>query len=146
MVKIIIIDKIIGFISGVDDYFIKFVDLVEFKFWVVVFLCWVKINSVCQIIIGQIIFNEENFILIINGYFIILVKKEFLFFFILFFYFNKIFIQVQLFDQIWGIDLDLMEDIVKIYVLKVCKLFKDSNDVKIIIICGFGYKGEICYD
>ncbi|MFC4770557.1 response regulator transcription factor [Enterococcus hermanniensis] len=136
-------DKRTGFHSGADDYLTKPVNYEELILRVEALMRRAHIEVARQIKIGEVILNEDTYMISKNNYGIELPKKEFALLFKLLSYPNQIFTKNQLLDEIWGFDSESGEDTIKTHISRIRKKCEIFEEFKIKTVKGLGYKGEI---
>jgi len=133
-------DKTKGFEYGADDYLTKPVDYAELL---------LRINALARraglinqdiIKIGKIELNINEYSFKYDEKPIEFTKKEFDLLFKLISYPNKIFTKVQLIEEIWGYDSDVLEDSIKTYINKIRQKLVDVTEIEIVNLKGIGYK------
>lgn len=135
-----------GFVSGIDDYMVKPVDLKELVLRINAILRRAKISNEHKLNIGECTLNSDTFSVTKGNLNIELPKKEFLLLFKLLSYPNKIFTRLQLMDEIWGMDSESQENTVNVHINKLRSKFAAFNEFDIITIRGLGYKGVINHE
>jgi two-component system OmpR family response regulator len=133
-------DKKKGFKSGTDDYMVKPIDMDEMLLRIAALLRRAKIASEKKLIVGNTIFNYENFTIGVNDVVLEIPKKEFMLIFKLLAGANKIFTRQQLMDEIWGYDTESDEQTVNVHISRLRERFEGNRDFEIITVKGLGYK------
>jgi len=129
-----------GFISGIDDYMVKPVDMDEVLLRVSALLRRARISADKRITIGQITADSET--LTVKGYgkSVLLPKKEFQLLFKLMSYPDKIFTRQDLMEKIWGMDNETEERTVDVHIKRLREKFENLPDFSIVTVRGLGYK------
>lgn len=135
-------DKTKGFEYGADDYLTKPVDYDELILRINALARRANITSQDKIVIGNIEINLQEYSFKYNGNPIELTKKEFDLLFKLLSYPNKIFTKMQLIEEIWGYDSDVLEDSIKTYINKIRTKLSEAKveEIEIVNLKGIGYK------
>ncbi len=131
-----------GFLSGVDDYMVKPVDLNEMLLRIHALLRRYEISQKREIRFDHTILNEETQTCNVAGQDINLTTKEFQLLFKLLSYPNKIFTREQLMNEIWGYDSESYDRTVDTHI----KRLRESIlmiDFDIVTVRGLGYKAVI---
>lgn len=133
-------DKKRGFKSGTDDYMVKPIDMDEMLLRVSALLRRAKIASDKKLIIGNYIFDYNNFAVTVSNECIYVPKKEFQLIFKLLSQPNRIFTRHQLMDEIWGYDSESDEQTINVHIRRLREKFQGNKDFDIITVKGLGYK------
>lgn len=136
-------DKKNGFALGIDDYMTKPVHYEELQWRVRALLRRSKINNEKKILVGDVVIDVENHIVMHGEETISLPRKEFELLFKLLSYPNKIFTTSQLLDDIWGYETNSDETTVRTHINRLRKRFAGYQEFEIVTVRGLGYKGEI---
>lgn len=131
-----------GFVSGVDDYMTKPVDLNEMLLRIKALLRRYNITKSKEMRFDHSILNEEQLCCEVNGENIELTAKAFQLLYKLLSYPNKIFTREQLMNDIWGYDSNSYERTVDTHVKKIREQVP-MIDFDIITVRGLGYKAVI---
>ncbi|QWB95510.1 response regulator transcription factor [Mycoplasmatota bacterium] len=131
-----------GFLSGVDDYMVKPIDLNEMLLRINALLRRYEISKKKEIVFKHSCLNEENQELKVNGEIINLTGKSFSLLYKLLSYPNKIFTREQLMNQIWGYDSESYDRTVDTHIKKLRESVP-MIDFEIITMRGLGYKAVI---
>jgi two-component system, OmpR family, response regulator len=129
-----------GFVSGIDDYMVKPVDMDEVMLRVSALLRRARISADKRITIGQVTADSETLTVTGNGKSILLPKKEFQLLFKLMSYPDKIFTRQDLMEKIWGMDNETEERTVDVHIKRLREKFENLPDFSIVTIRGLGYK------
>lgn len=133
-------DKKTGFSVGADDYMVKPIDMDEMIMRVSALLRRAKIASDKKLIVGNTIFDYNNFTVTIDNKNFDLPKKEFQLIFKLLSQPSRIFTRHQLMDEIWGYEVESDERTVDVHIKRLREKFCDSSDFELITVRGLGYK------
>ena len=133
-------DKTKGFEYGADDYLIKPVNYNELILRINALIRRANISNKNKISIGKIEIDLEQYSFKYDNENIELTKKEFDLLFKLISYPNKIFTKIQLIEDIWGYDSDVMEDSIKTYINKLRTKLSKVEEIEIVNLKGIGYK------
>jgi len=129
-----------GFLSGIDDYMVKPVDMDEVLLRVSALLRRARISADKRITIGQITADSETLTVTGNGKSVLLPKKEFQLLFKLMSYPDKIFTRQDLMEKIWGMDNETEERTVDVHIKRLREKFDNVPDFSIVTVRGLGYK------
>lgn len=135
-------DKRKGFLSGVDDYMTKPINLDEMNLRVKALLRRAKISAEHKIEIGGVCVNSETRAVITKTQTVELPRKEFDLLFKLLSYPRKIFTRRQLMDEIWGMDSEADERTVDVHIKRLREKFEGFTEFEIVTVRGLGYKAE----
>lgn len=133
-------DRKKGFLAGIDDYISKPIDAEELVLRVKTLLRRGKAVSERKLVIGDVVLDYDAFTVTGHGQVMELPQKEFLLLYKLLSSPNKIFTQIQLMDDIWGVDCDTGMETVTVHIGRLRKRFEDWNEFKIENLRGLGYK------
>ena len=133
-------DKTKGFEYGADDYLTKPVNYDELILRINALARRANITNQNKIKIGKIEIDLEEYSFKYDGKPIEFTKKEFDLLFKLISYPNKIFTKMQLIEEIWVYDSDVLEDSIKTYVNKIRTKLAGVEEVEIVNLKGIGYK------
>lgn len=131
-----------GFISGVDDYMTKPVDLNEMLLRIHALLRRYNITKSKEMRFDHSVLNEEHLTCKIDGKDIELTTKAFQLLYKLLSYPNKIFTREQLMNDIWGYDSNSYERTVDTHIKKIREQVP-MVDFDIVTVRGLGYKAVI---
>lgn len=133
-------DKTKGFEYGADDYLTKPVDYNELILRINALIRRANISNKDKIVIGKIEIDLGQYSFKYDDKIIELTKKEFDLLFKFISYPNKIFTKMQLIEEIWGYDSDVLEDSIKTYINKLRTKLVDVKEIEIVNLKGIGYK------
>ena len=133
-------DKQIGFMSGVDDYMVKPVDVNEMVLRVGALLRRAKSVSERKQAFGKTVLEYDTLTVYSDGTEITLPQKEFMLLYKLLSYPNKIFTRQQIMDDIWGPDSYTDAHTVDVHINRLRDRFRDNRDFEIVTVRGLGYK------
>lgn len=133
-------DKQKGFLTGVDDYMVKPIDVNEMVLRVGALLRRAKIVSDRRIEFGTTLLDYDSLVVSCNGEETLLPQKEFSLIYKLLSTPNKIFTRQQLMDEIWGMNSETDERTVDVHINRLRERFKSCTDFQIITVRGLGYK------
>ena len=136
-------DKREGFLSGVDDYMVKPVDMDEMLLRVGVLLRRANIVNQRKLIIKDVVLSYDEYTLKKGKNEYQLPQKEFQLLYKLLSIPNKIFTRQDLMDEIWGYDTESDERTVDVHIKRLREKFEKFKEFEIVTIRGVGYKGVI---
>lgn len=133
-------DKRKGFLSGIDDYMVKPINVNEMVLRVQALLRRAKIVSEREIVCGstRIVYDSQT--VSFNGGTVSLPQKEFRLLYKLISFPNKIFTRQQLMEEIWGMDSETDERTVDVHINRLRDRLKACKDFQIKTVRGLGYK------
>jgi len=129
-----------GFMSGVDDYMVKPINVNEMTLRVKALLRRAQMINDRRQVIGDTVLECDSLTVIINGESMILPQKEFMLLYKMASFPGKIFTRQQLMDEIWGYESESDTHTVDVHIGRLRDRFRDNKDFKIITIRGGGYK------
>ena len=133
-------DRKEGFRVGIDDFMSKPVDNEELLLHVKALLRRARIVSEHRITVGDAVLDYDSFTVSREGESIELPQKEFLLLYKLLSYPDKIFMRIQLMDEIWGMNCDTGWETLTVHINRLRKRFEDWNEFEIVNVRGLGYK------
>lgn len=136
-------DKKKGFLSGVDDYMVKPVDMDEMVLRVGVLLRRANIINQRKVIIKNVVLSYDEYTLTKGSEVYQLPQKEFQLLYKLLSFPNKIFTRQDLMDEIWGVDSESDLRTVDVHIKRLREKFENFEEFDIVTIRGVGYKGII---
>ena len=129
-----------GFLSGVDDYMIKPVNVNEMVLRVQALLRRAQMISERKQTIGNTVLECDTFTVTSENESMVLPQKEFMLLYKMASYPGRIFTRQQLMDDVWGYDTDSDTHTVDVHIGRIRDRFKDNKDFKIVTMRGVGYK------
>lgn len=136
-------DKREGFLSGVDDYMVKPVDMDEMILRVGVLLRRANIVNQRKLTIKDVVLSYDEFTLRKGKKEYQLPQKEFQLLYKLLSIPNRIFTRQDLMDEIWGYDSESDLRTVDVHIKRLREKFEKFKEFEIVTIRGVGYKGVI---
>lgn len=136
-------DKREGFLSGVDDYMVKPVDMDEMVLRVGVLLRRANIVNQKQLIIKNVRLSYDEYTLTKGKEVFQLPLKEFQLLYKLLSFPNKIFTRQDLMDEIWGLESESDIRTVDVHIKRLREKLGNIDEFEIITIRGIGYKAII---
>lgn len=133
-------DMRIGFLSGIDDYMVKPINVNEMVLRVGALLRRAQMINDRRQIIGNTILECDSLTVSTNGTSMFLPQKEFMLLYKMAAFPGKIFTRQQLMDDIWGYDSETDSHTVDVHIGRLRERFRDNPDFKIVTIRGVGYK------
>ena len=133
-------DMRLGFLSGMDDYMVKPVNVNELVLRVGALLRRAQVINERRLTIGSTVMACDSLTITCNSESMILPQKEFMLLYKMASYPGKIFTRQQLMDEIWGYDSDSDTHTVDVHIGRLRERFRDNPDFKIVTIRGVGYK------
>lgn len=129
-----------GFMTGVDDYMIKPVNVNEMVLRVGALLRRAQMVSERRQNIGNTVLELDSLTVKTAGETFTLPQKEFMILYKMAAYPGKIFTRHQLMDEIWGYETESDTHTVDVHIGRLRDRFRDNTDFKIVTIRGVGYK------
>ena len=136
-------DKREGFLSGVDDYMVKPVDMDEMVLRVGVLLRRANIINQRKVTIKNVILSYDEYTLTKGSEVYQLPQKEFQLLYKLLSTPNKIFTRQELMDEIWGVESESDLRTVDVHIKRIREKFDNFEEFEIVTIRVVGYKGVI---
>lgn len=136
-------DKREGFLSGVDDYMVKPIDMDEMVLRVGVLLRRANIINQRKLIIKNVVLSYDEYTLTKGNETYQLPQKEFQLLYKLLNFPNKIFTRQDLMDEIWGLESESDLRTVDVHIKRLREKFDKFEEFEIVTIRGVGYKGII---
>ena len=133
-------DMKLGFLSGVDDYMVKPVNVNEMALRVGALLRRARILSERRLVIGDTLLECDSLTVTVKGESFVLPQKEFMVLYKMASFPGKIFTRQQLMDEIWGYEPVSDTHTVDVHIGRLRERFRDSTDFSIVTIRGVGYK------
>lgn len=135
-------DMRMGFLSGMDDYMVKPVNVNEMVLRVGALLRRAQIINERKLVIGNTIMECDSLTVHFNSESLVLPQKEFMILYKMASYPGRIFTRQQFMDDIWGYDSESDTHTVDVHIGRLREKFKNNSDFRIITIRGIGYKVE----
>lgn len=132
-----------GFLSGIDDYMVKPVDLEELLLRIGAILRRSKISAAKKLSVGALTMNMEERTAKLNGIEVALTAREFNILYKLLSYPQKTFTRAQLMDEFWSAETTSGLRTVDVYMAKLRERFSQCDDFSIVTVHGLGYKAVI---
>lgn len=136
-------DKREGFLSGVDDYMVKPVDMDELILRVGVLLRRANIVNQRKLKIGSIVISYDEYTVTKGKEVYQVPQKEFQLLYKLLSFPNKIFTREELKDEIWGMESETDLRTVDVHIKRLREKFDGFDEFEIVTIRGVGYKGIV---
>ena len=133
-------DMRLGFQSGVDDYMVKPINVNEMVLRVQALLRRAQMINERRQTIGSTVMECDSLTVTCGSESMVLPQKEFMLLYKLLSYPGKIFTKMQLIEEIWGYDSDVLEDSIKTYINKLRTKLVEVKEIEIINLKGIGYK------
>ena len=136
-------DKGESFNCGVDDYMVKPINCDELLMRVHALFRRAKINIDKKITVGNTVLDSNNHTITNQSkcLTITLTKTEFDILYKLLLYPEKVFSKWQLLHEFWGIDSEVDDGIVKVFISKIRKQIESFPEIAIKTVMGIGYQG-----
>ena len=135
-------DMRLGFLSGMDDYMVKPINVNEMVLRVGALLRRAQVMNERRLTVGATVMECDSLTVSVKGESLILPQKEFMLLYKMASFPGKIFTRQQLMDDIWGYDSETDTHTVDVHIGRLRERFKDNADFKITTIRGVGYKVE----
>ncbi len=129
-----------GFLSGVDDYMIKPVNVNEMTLRVGALLRRAQMINDRRLTIGSTVLECDSLTAITKDGAAVLPQKEFMLLYKMASFPGRIFTRQQMMDEIWGYDSESDTHTVDVHIGRLRERFRDSEDFKIVTMRGVGYK------
>ena len=129
-----------GFMSGIDDYMVKPVNIRELSLRVLALVRRAKIASERRQTVGQTVLDCDSLTVSTPKESLILPQKEFMLLYKMAAYPGKIFTRQELMDDIWGYSGETDTHTVDVHIGRLREKFGNSPDFKIVTMRGIGYK------
>ncbi|MBR6812336.1 MAG: response regulator transcription factor [Oscillospiraceae bacterium] len=133
-------DMRLGFLSGVDDYMVKPINVNEMVLRVGALLRRAHMINERRQVIGDTVLECDSLTVKSGGESSVLPQKEFMLLYKMAAYPGRIFTRQQLMDEIWGYDSESDTHTVDVHIGRLRERFRDSKDFKIVTMRGVGYK------
>lgn len=135
-------DMRLGFLSGMDDYMIKPINVNEMVLRVGSLLRRAQVMNERRLTFGSTVMECDSLTVTSGGESMILPQKEFMLLYKMASFPGKIFTRQQLMDEIWGYDSATDTHTVDVHIGRLRDRFKDNGDFRIVTMRGVGYKVE----
>lgn len=132
-----------GFHAGIDDYMIKPVDLNELLLRIEALLRRARIVNSKVIKVGNLMMNEDEHSVTIEGEAVPLTYREFNLLFKLLSYPKKSFTRAQLMDEFWDMDNSSSPRTVDVYMTKLRSKLSKATGFELVTVHGLGYKAVL---
>ena len=129
-----------SFLTGIDDYMVKPIDVNEMILRVHALLRRSKIAHDKKQVIGDTVLEYDSLSVTRDNETVVLAQKEFYLLYKLLSYPNKVFTRNQLMDEIWGVDSPSDLQTIDVHINRLRRRFENNPDFKIITVRGLGYK------
>lgn len=129
-----------GFLSGIDDYMVKPVNVNEMVLRIGALLRRARMINERRQTIGNTVLECDSFTVITGREAVALPQKEFMLLYKMASYPGRIFTRQQLMDEIWGYDSDSDTHTVDVHIGRLRERFRGNSDFKIVTMRGVGYK------
>lgn len=133
-------DMRMGFLSGIDDYMVKPINVNEMVLRVGALLRRAQMINDRRQVIGNTVLECDSLTVTTNGESMFLPQKEFMLLYKMAAFPGKILTRQQLMDDIWGYDSETDTHTVDVHIGRLRERFRDNPDFKIVTIRGVGYK------
>lgn len=131
-----------GFLSGMDDYMVKPVNVNEMVLRVGALLRRAKISSERKLTVGSTVMECDSLTVSDSLGISVLPQKEFMLLYKMASFPGRIFTRQQLMDDIWGYDSETDSHTIDVHIGRLRDRFKNNTDFKIVTMRGVGYKLE----
>lgn len=131
-----------GFLSGMDDYMVKPVNVNEMVLRVGALLRRAKISSERKLTVGSTVMECDSLTVSDSLGISVLPQKEFMLLYKMASFPGRIFTRQQLMDDIWGYDSETDSHTIDVHIGRLRDRFKNNTDFKIVTMRGVGYKVE----
>lgn len=132
-----------GFLSGIDDYMVKPIDLQELVLRIGAILRRSKIAASRRLIVGELSMDMDERTTKLMGKEIPMTAREFNILYKLLSYPNKTFTRAQLMEEFWDTETTSGPRTVDVYMAKLRDRFSDCEDFEIATVHGLGYKAVL---
>ena len=132
-----------GFLTGIDDYIVKPVDLQELVLRIGAVLRRSKIATSRKLVAGDFVMNMDERTARLGAREIPLTAREFNLLYKLLSYPGKTFTRSQLMDEFWDSGTTSGPRTVDVYMAKLRERLSECQDFEIVTVHGLGYKGVL---
>ncbi len=132
-----------GFLTGIDDYMVKPINLEELLLRIGAILRRSKISAARKLTIGSLVMDMDARTAKLNGKEIPMPIREFNILFKLLSYPEKTFTRSQLMNEFWDIGTNSGLRTVDVYMAKLREHFVECEDFEIVTVHGLGYKAVL---
>ena len=129
-----------GFMSGIDDFMVKPINVNEMVLRVGALLRRAQMINERRLVIGNTVLECDSLTVISEDGSLVLPQKEFMMLYKMASFPGRIFTRQQLMDEIWGYESDSDAHTVDVHISRLRERFKDNGDFKIVTMRGVGYK------
>ena len=129
-----------GFMSGIDDFMVKPINVNEMVLRVGALLRRAQMINERRLVIGNTVLECDSLTVISPDGSLVLPQKEFMMLYKMASFPGRIFTRQQLMDEIWGYESDSDAHTVDVHISRLRERFKDNEDFKIVTMRGVGYK------
>ena len=136
-------DKKRGFLTGVDDYMVKPVDMDELVLRVGALLRRARLDQDDRLTVGNLTLVRDEMAAYVDGEEVPVLPREFNVLYKLLSHPRKIFTRSELLGEHWGMTNESGLRTVDVYVAKLRKTFAGCDAFEIVTVHGFGYKAVI---
>ena len=132
-----------GFLTGIDDYMVKPINLEELLLRIGAILRRSKISAARKLTIGSLIMDMDARTAKLDGKEIPMPAREFNILFKLLSYPEKTFTRSQLMNEFWDLGTNSGLRTVDVYMAKLREHFAECDDFEIVTVHGLGYKAVL---
>lgn len=125
---------------GIDDYITKPFDLDELVLKINAIARRLKIKSNNEIVIGNLVMNNDERTVLINGAEVPFTTREFDILFRMLSFPKKTFTRSRLMEEFWDFDSSATSRTVDVYMAKIRDKIKEADLIEIVTVHGLGYK------
>ena len=129
-----------GFMSGIDDFMVKPINVNEMVLRVGALLRRAQMINDRRLVIGNTVLECDSLTVVSEEGSLVLPQKEFMMLYKMASFPGRIFTRQQIMDEIWGYESDSDAHTVDVHISRLRERFKDNEDFKIVTMRGVGYK------